>query len=313
MPVKIRPIQDNKPLSPQTIEWVQNAVGRAATLISARSLPGATSSTLHALEVRYQARDLKLVLRQFTLQEWLVVEPDLAAHEAAALAKAGGATISTPELIAWDETGESCGLPAVLMTRLPGSVELKPADRRTWLAQLAETALAIHTVEAGSFPWDYYSYTDVSCLEVPDWSRHRRLWQRAYEILSGPAPDTRRCFIHRDYHPTNVLWLDGQVSGVVDWVNACRGTPGLDLAHCRYNLVGLLGLEAADRFLTAYQSLAGSAFDYCPYWDLRAIADCLSGPPGVYSGWVDFGVTFLTDQIVQERVDAYLVSLMNRF
>jgi hypothetical protein len=49
----------------------------------------------------------------------------------------------------------------------------------------------------------------------------------------------------------------------VDWANACRGPWGCDIAHCRSLLIELDGIDAADRFLTAYQSLTGRAYD--PY------------------------------------------------
>jgi aminoglycoside phosphotransferase (APT) family kinase protein len=62
-----------------------------------------------------------------------------------------------------------------------------------------------------------------------------------------------------------VLWTNGRVSGVVDWPNASIGDPSADVGHCRMNLAGTLGLEAADRFL----ELTGID-DYHPYWDIAA-------------------------------------------
>src|SRR5512135_2566572 len=108
----------------EALHWVAKAVGRGASIQSARLLAGATSSTLYGLEVAYRRHTLKLVLRLFTNAEWRQEEPDVAAHEAANLKKVATAEVATPELIACDETGEQCGcdVPAILMTQLPGAV-----------------------------------------------------------------------------------------------------------------------------------------------------------------------------------------------
>jgi aminoglycoside phosphotransferase (APT) family kinase protein len=275
-------------------------------------LPGATSSVLHSVRVNYKGRILALVLRQFVDTEWLAIEPDLVLHEAAALVKAASAGIPTPELIAYDEHGYCCGVPATLMTLLPGRVELMPADLDLWLDRLAVSIIPIHALEAGDFPWSYYPYSDISRLEPPVWSSCPGLWEKAIEVVTGPRPHARGCFIHRDYHPNNVLWEDSRVSGIVDWVNACRGPAGIDVAWCRQNLAQLYGAGEADRFLSIYRHYAGTSFEYHPYWDLIAAIEFLPGPPGVYGGWPAFGVGHLDEKTIEWRVDAYLASVVNR-
>lgn len=310
MPLDTR--QDLSEPPPDVLRWVTSGVGPGTTIQAVRLLAGVTSSTLHAIEVSRNGRCMKLVLRQFTNEEWLEEEPDLALHEAMSLQKASEADVPTPELIAYDKDGEYCGVPSILMTQLSGHVNLKPANLNDWLYQLAEAIVPVHAVEVGSFPWRYAPYNDVSCLEPPTWSRHSQLWERTIEIVNGPWPEARECFIHRDYHPTNVLWQDGRVSGIVDWPNACRGPAGMDVAWCRGNLVRLYGVAVADRFLEAYQSLAGSSFEYHPHWDLMGIIEWLPGPPDVYPPWITFGIRDLDKEIIRERVDEYLVSVMAR-
>lgn len=90
----------------------------------------------------------------------------------------------------------------------------------------------------------------------PRWSRKRRLWERAIDFALTTRPRIHEVFIHRDFHPTNVLWHRGAVSAVVDWVNACRGPAGVDVAHCRTNLALMYGAEVADRFLRAYMNMS---------------------------------------------------------
>jgi aminoglycoside phosphotransferase (APT) family kinase protein len=303
-------VKEHSGLSSDTLQWVAASVD--AEIQSVQRLAGSTSSTLYSVEAARNDRPLKLVLRLFTNADWLADEPDLVQHEAASLKKAAEADVPTPELVACDESGAYCGAPAILMTQLPGRVDLMPVDLDGWLYQLAEAIAPLHTLDVGEFPWRYAPYNDVTCLEPPAWSGYPGLWERAIEIVNAPWPEVRECFIHRDYHPVNVLWQDGRVSGIVDWPNACRGPAGIDVAWCRGNLVGLFGVAVADRFLEAYQSLAGSSFEYHPHWDLLDIIEWLPGPPTVYLPWIEFGIQSLTDEIVQGRVDEYLVSVMGR-
>lgn len=301
-----------KPPAP-VLRWITDAVGPGCTVRSVRLLAGATSSTLHSIQVTYKGHDLALVLRRFTNRQWLEQEPDLALHEAASLRKASQAGLPAPGLVASDPGGAHCDVPAILMTHLPGSVELAPRDLDAWLYRLAEALIPLHAVEVGTHRWRYAPYNDVSGLDPPRWSGVRGLWEKAIEIVTGPRPEARECFIHRDYHPTNVLWQDSEISGIVDWPNACRGPAGIDVAWCRGNLVYLHGVAAADRFLHHYRSLSGAAFEYHPFWDLMVIIEALPGPPSVYPPWLAFGVHHVNQAVMQQRVDEYLASVMARF
>ncbi len=296
----------------EALRWVADCIGTSAAVEAVSPLAGATSSSLHAVSVAHGGSVFGLVLRRFVDAGWLAVEPDLALHEASSLRKAARAGVPTPELIAFDEDGSRCGVPATLTTLLPGSVELQPADFDDWAHQLAEAAAHVHALGAEDHPWDYFPYINAHELEPPRWSKFPEKWERAIEFVRGTLPLAGECFIHRDFHPNNVLWEGSRLSGVVDWVNACRGAAGFDVAWCRLNLSKLHGTAAADKFLGAYQSVAGSGFTYDPYWDLIALAEVLPGPPDVYSGWTAHGVTHLDEDLMRERVDEYLSSLVAR-
>jgi aminoglycoside phosphotransferase (APT) family kinase protein len=295
------------------VRWVKESIGSGAAVTAVRQLQGATSSTLYALQVVQGRTSRPYILRLFTNQEWLREEPDLAKHEAANLCKASAAGVPVPELVAYDPDGDGCGLPAILMTCLPGTVVLAPDNLDAWLRQMAEVLIPLHSLDPAGHPWAYAPYNDPASLTVPTWSRFPELWARAIEIVNGPWPATEDRFIHRDYHPNNVLWQDGRLSGVVDWPNACRGPAGIDVAWCRANLKSTHGVAVADRFLDFYCAAAGSCFSYDPFWDLMVIIEGLPGPPDVYPPWVEFGLTGLTDELMLERSEAYLVSVMDRF
>jgi aminoglycoside phosphotransferase (APT) family kinase protein len=297
-------------LSENSRRWIEGATG--SRVVSVAVLPGATSSLLHAVEVEGPTGRRSLVLRRFVNEKWVKAEPDVAAHEGTSLQHATRAGLPAPDLIALDAAGEHCGVPTTLVLRLEGSVVLEPVDRKQWLRGLAETAARIHRVDAAGFRWKYRRYNEGVTLTAPRWSKQQDAWTKAIEIVEGPPRSYSECFAHRDYHPSNVLWLDGRVSGVVDWVNGCRGPAGIDVAWCRHNLANLHGVSVADEFLRAYVAEAGSEFQYDPYWDLMSVVELLPGPPSMYEGWRASGVPNISNGVMRERVDDYVASLVAR-
>lgn len=300
-------------LTKGTMDWIEDALGGDHKFVQAKALPGSTSSEVYEIEAAKEGISSHFVLRLFSKADWLAQEPDLARHEAGSLNVAKNAGLPTPDLIAYEETAQSCGMPAVLMTKLSGSIVLKPENEAVWLEQMASALVCIHEQQAEGFSWDYFSYNNVLELERPVWSRHPDEWMRAFFIVAGVRPEAAEHLIHRDFHPANILWSGGEISGIVDWVNACRGPAGIDVGHCRLNLAQLYGVSTADRFLETYRRAAGENFVYHPYWDLQALTDGLSGPPAVYPGWQAFGMTGLTDELMRHRLDEYLLSLLSRF
>lgn len=304
---------NSQKLAPETIGWIEGISGNRVNLEGIEKLQGGTSSLV--FEISFENRSLQenVILRLFHKKEWLAMEPDLAVHESASLEQAAKSEISVPLLLAYDETGEKCGMPAVLMTKLPGKTILQPSNMETWLDEMAMTLAKLHKQTAENFNYEYFSYNDALRLEMPLWSKFQNDWMRAFYIVAGVRPQSAHCFIHRDYHPGNILWQEEEIAGVVDWVNACRGPAGIDVGHCRVNLAQLFGVSTADKFLEAYLIHAGKAFEYEAYWDLLALTDTLDGPPKVYAGWTELGLTGSSDELIRHRLDKYLVSLLERF
>ena len=84
-------------------------------------------------------------------------------------------------------------------------------------------------------------------------------------------------FLHMDYWPGNVLWLDGRVSAVLDWDAAGYGDPALDVGYFRMNMY-LRGIkEAADVFLEHYEDARGPVRNL-GFWELAAAARPLPDP-----------------------------------
>lgn len=200
---------------------------------------------------------------------------DLARQEARILRLLSEVPVPTPEVIDADLRPDRCDAPALLLTWLPGHRELNPGDRRRWLTQLAAVLPAIHGVneEAAAVAPRFRPYFDPTEAPPPAWSKRPRAWERAIEMVAGPPPSDPNHFVHRDYHPGNVLWVRGRLTGVVDWLDASIGPVGIDVGHCRTNLAMLHEVDVADEFLAIYRSVVGTASDHHPYWDLVSALD----------------------------------------
>jgi len=255
------------------LRWARAAVGERARVVAVRARSGGTSSAVHVihLEDRRGSRH-RLVLRRYVRADWLAEQPDLAEREAEVLRVLEVGPVPAPRLVAVDPTGEQAGVPAVLMTFLPGRLDWAPSDLDGWLERLAEPLPVIHATPvptAARIPL-YRPHELDRALAPPPWTRHRRAWERAVEVYLGPPPSGEQVFIHRDYHPGNVLWSRRRVSGIVDWANASLGAPEADVGHCRANLAGHFDLTIADRFLARYHTLTGRT-GYHPYWDIAVV------------------------------------------
>lgn len=294
----------------QSYAWLSRSTGIPLRYLDRVQMPGSTSSLIFLIQDSRDPSSSRFVLRVLNNQEWLAEEPDLAEHEAAALEAAQLAGLPAPKLVAYSSNDTGFGAPVVLMSFLEGAIELRPANLQAWLGALARQLAAIHQHAADGLAWRYSSWVDKASLAPPPWTAVPPVWERAIELVRGAAPGYRPVFIHRDYHPANILWQNGAVSGVVDWINACRGPAGVDVAHCRTNLTMMHGLAVADQFLAIYSEIDGT-FDYQPYWDVDSILDVCLPEPCFYAPWQMFGLSTIESHVLRQRVDAHLERVMS--
>lgn len=259
------------PPSEAALAWASERVG--AVVDRWEVLRGGMSSAMYGVAFSGEA-PVELVLRCYVRADLNREEPDLAVRESAALRAASAAEILTPELVAVDPMGERVGVPALLMTRLVGRVVWDPTGVDGWLQRLAEVLPAVHAVESGHEPVGVYENYALESYAPPKWATKTAIWERAAEVFHGPILDEGRCFIHRDYHPGNVLWKRGHVTGVVDWQSACIGPPSVDIGHCRANFLGYAP-ELADRFTGFAEEALGTRFH--PWADIAALIGMLDG------------------------------------
>ncbi len=263
--------------------WAAEALH--APVASVCVLTGGVSSQM--LAIRTAAGD-EAVLRRMTVEPWRRFAGDLLRREYDVQAMLQATPVPAPAPIAVDPDGSGSGEPSLLMSRLPGRVDIVRNDER-YLAGLAALLVRIHRFEPpeGRWPREYQSWAFEEKLRVPPWSRDDDLYREAFARLRETAPAFRRTFLHRDFHPANVLWEYGALTGLVDWVETSTGPADLDVAHCASNLAGLHGVECALAFRQAYVD-AGGVLEVDPeasrYWQLMDLLAFLPGSSGRESG-----------------------------
>jgi aminoglycoside phosphotransferase (APT) family kinase protein len=177
-------------------------------------------------------------------------------------------TPPVPEPIAADFESVWFGRPAVVMSRLPGRPDVTPKDADSWVVALAQALAQVHeTVLDGA----------ASALTPPPpdetWdhpTEDHPLTAAAVSAVAArlPSLSSERVLTHGDFHPGNVLWQHGRISGVVDWSAAGLGARWSELAYCRADVCLLLGPDVADRLANAYFEIVGHTSDDLPVYDL---------------------------------------------
>ncbi|MFJ9003625.1 alpha/beta fold hydrolase [Streptomyces canus] len=294
--------------------WVAKQLPEGRSVVDSGFLSGGWSSQMRRLTLD---DDTGLVLRSFVKPFFRQHAPGLLGREAsvlALLAEADG--VPAPEPVAVDATAEHCDHPSLLMSRLPGQVRVDEEDLERRLDLLASQLVRIHRVVPEERPRTYQAWTrpeKVQGVRGP-------LWERAVDVIRRDPPPYEGCFLHRDFHPGNVLFTgagaDLRISGVVDWVETSWGPADLDVAHCSTALALLHGPEHGLAFRQRYEAHGGHRLADGPdhlYWRLLdALAYCpdaakLAGP------WRDLGRTELTPQVLGGRLEAYVRGLVELY
>ena len=247
----------------------------------------------------------RAVLRLMTREPWRRHAAGLLAREAAVQTLLTGSAVPAPASLGVDVDGGAAGDPAHLMSWLPGCLELTRCDDRV-LRRLAEVLVRIHALDPGDDrPREYQSWAPSEKRVVPDWARRPSSWADAFDVLAAPPPSYAGRFLHRDFHLGNVLWSDGEVTGVVDWVETSWGPAALDVAHAATYLAMLHGPEAAAGFEEAYAPVD----DADRYWRVMDVVGYLPDPVKVAQPWRDQGVA-ITDEMVRARLEQRLVHVL---
>ena len=142
--------------------------------------------------------------------------------------------LPVPEPIVADLESVWFGRPTVVMSRLPGRPDLTPKDVDSWVGALAEALAELHETPLDGAEGAVTRPPRFETWRAPA-GEHDPLTAAAVGAVTARLPlrTSERVLTHGDFHPGNVLWHRGRISGVVDWSSARLDTRWYDLAYCR--------------------------------------------------------------------------------
>ena len=275
------------------MQWPDNTeLGRVvrafqpdARLQSHWPLPGGVSAQMVALEIaapgarqrtvvfRRHERDLTrrpaLVSREFRLLE-LLYDLDVA-------------ELPVPEPLLLDATGELLGTPYMLQAFLPGETDFDPVHPAGLIEKAAAGLQALHAIDVQVGKFDFLERRQPAMTSA-DRSKGLPLQLSIFDMLEPhwPSPTANRQVLnHGDYWPGNLLWLNGRLSGIVDWEDASLADPLDDLANARLEFLWAYGVDAMMAFTEHYLRYTEVVSTDLPCWDLHAALRAM----GAISGW----------------------------
>ncbi|MEU9489529.1 aminoglycoside phosphotransferase family protein [Streptomyces decoyicus] len=303
---------------PLTLAWVSRHLEVGERIVRTEALHGGITAEMRRLTIGTRdggTRDL--VLRTFVdvehAEDWLN-------REAGALTQLAVTGVPAPGLVAADPTAAHCEYPSLLMTHLAGRTVLGDEGLKTRVPLLARQLVAIHAWRPSERPRGYVALTTADSVVVPK-GADAAVWAAAIDVIRRPAPPYEGRFLHRDFQPGNVLFdvppsrpAGARITGVVDWAATSWGPADLDVAHCSVNLALLHGPAWGLRFAEAYEEAGGvlaAAASERLYWQVRDALACSEEVQLVAQPWREAGRTELTTRAVEERLDAYVTTLMD--
>ncbi|EGX59241.1 aminoglycoside phosphotransferase [Streptomyces zinciresistens K42] len=319
-------------VGPRTLAWVSRHLEAGERVLGAEALHGGITAEMRRLTIGTRGGGTRqLVLRSFVAPMFAARAGELLDREARTLALLAGTAVRAPEAVAVDPDAAQCAYPSLLMTCLPGRTVLDDEGLASRMPLLARRLVTIHAVRPAERQRTYEAWTTADAVVAPRGAA-TAAWAAAADVIRRPAPPWQGRFLHRDFHPGNVLF-DGpapspaaragtvapghaapRISGVVDWVETCWGPADLDVAHCSTNLALLHDPSWGPRFADAYEEaggvLAGTAGERL-YWRLLDALAFAGDARRVARPWQEAGRTELTARAVEARLDAYVGLLLD--
>lgn len=255
---------------------------------------------------------LRVSLRRF-VREHRYSTPEHVRQEFDILRLVEAAAIPAPRPLLLDAEGQFFGVPALVLSYLPGKPLFPVRGIATWVDGLACGLVFVHAVTP-----DRYDLSGLH-VQLADGMRsqleRRRdaaladpLGREVYSLLDTKLDEidfSRPSLVHDDYWPGNTIWYRGRLTGIIDWTAAEVGDRRADVAQCRVDLTFSHGIEAADAFRDAYERVAGQQPDLW-YFDLFRGLGALLYYEQWLTGYHDIGMRHLTQEAVVERLRAFL-------
>ena len=277
-----------------------------ASLLRVWPLTGGVSAEVTAIEIEHPGRQReKLVVRRHGPVD-LAANPNVAADEFALLRVLHevGLPIPAPRYV--DVTGELFGTPCIVIDFVQGTTNFAPTTAVDAAEELATQLARIHAIDLTRWDLSFLPrirdrYADR--LATPrreldaglDEGRIRDTLSAVWSLPERNLP----ALLHGDFWPGNALWVNGNLSAVIDWEDAAIGDPLADLANSRMEMFLMLGPEVMERFTSRYLSLTNLDLRGLPYWELFATLRPIIGLPS-------WGLDVAELEAMRARLNAFI-------
>ena len=304
---------------PGAIVQLVEELAPGGRLVRTRRLRGGLGAHMQVLEIeRSDGARVKVSLRRF-VRAHRSSTPDHVAHEYRILQLVEEAGIPAPRPLLLDAEGRLFGVPAIVLTYLPGRPVCVPRDVARWADQLAQALLRVHTLTSDDVDLSWLSHYDREGMwnEIGRQEKEARtesLAREVHAVLKGEIDRIRwpeATFVHDDFWPGNTVWRFGRLVGIVDWTTAELGDPRADVSQCRVDIALSLGQDEADAFLKAYQARAVTRLPDVWYFDLFRGLRALIHHERWLEGYHDIGLNHITASLARDRVEAFLRSALD--
>lgn len=243
-------------------------------------------------------------------------DPDSVHCEWERLTFAHAARLPVPEPLGVDLGGDWFGCPTVVMSRMPGRAELAPSNHVRYVREVVAALGQVHAVDVsratGSVVTPHFVDTWVPPDEPSEGVLDASVADRLLTTLVAAHPWTtadQRVFNHGDFHPGNLLWSRGRLTGIVDWSGARVGYRAGDVAYFANEAELLLGAEVGDAIEQTYAAQVAPIENVLPWRVLCAYAAHRYAAHYVV-GWHEQGRKDLTVEIVAARLAAMVDRLL---
>ena len=283
-------------------------------------LTGGISAAMTALETkRPDGQICKIIVRQYS-KAGLNQALRTAEKEFRLLQMTHAMGLHTPKPFHLDQTGQIFPAPYLVIELIEGEMTFTPADMENHMRQLAAQLVQIHRIDSVNNDLSFLPESAFPCGET----QRRRpapidlsLGEERIETLLAShrlTPQNTPALLHGDFWPGNTLWQDDQLAAVIDWEDAERGDPLIDLGKSRSEIVWIFGIDAMNSFTSTYQSAMQLDYTNLAYWDLCAALRFIrlaNGNLAALAAYFEpYGRSDITEQTIRTNVRHFITQAL---
>jgi aminoglycoside phosphotransferase (APT) family kinase protein len=217
--------------------------------------------------------------------------------------------LPVPAPVHYDGSGRIFAHPYAVFEYIEGTPRVTTADPEGTGRMFADQLAAIHrlglgqvmsdvgganaAIDAGSLDLSVRidqvrRYLATPPVVLDDAMAEGRVRQALERHWPPPEPE-RSVLLHGDFWAGNVLWRHDEIVGVLDWEEAGRGDPLIDVAVTRLDLLWAFGPRSMQAFTDHYLSRTAIDPAALPLWDLAAALRPIGNLSLWAADWAAFG------------------------